>query len=236
MAHSKDSLERYSRHLALEDFSIKDQEKLFNSSILIIGLGALASPICHYLPAVGIGELTLMDKDTVNLSNLPRQTIYNEKDINRKKTDAVKEKISSINSQTKVKVINKFFEEEDEDIIKNYDFIIDASDNFETKYLINDICVKYKKPYSYSSILAYKGYIYTYNPSKKYNLRSFFPKIPKNITLNCLNFGVLGVVPALLGTLQATECIKYLLGKGEILDEGLLKYDALKMTFEKHYL
>ena len=233
-------LERYSRHIILEKVGKVGQQKILNSKILIIGAGGLGSPAALYLAAAGVGTIGLVDYDIVDLSNLQRQIIHQTKDIGRAKIDSGREKIEAINPDVDVKIYNELTDSKNiVDIVKDadYDFILDCTDNFETKFLINDTCVLMKKPFSHAGIIRFQGQTMTYVPNLKEKFpcyRCIFPKMPpKNSIQKCSRDGLLGVVPGVIGTIQATEALKYILGIGELLTGFLLTYDALSMNFRK---
>lgn len=230
-------LERYSRHIILEDVGVKGQEKLLNSKVLIIGTGGLGAPASLYLGAAGIGTIGLVDGDTVDLSNLQRQVIHSTADVGKAKVISGKESINAINPDVKVIPYQERATADNiKDIIKDqdYDFILDGTDNFPVKFLINDACVMLKKPFSHAGIIRFQGQTMTYVPSKGPCYRCVFKNPPPpDVVPTCQQAGVLGVMGGVIGTIQATEAIKYITGAGSLLTGYLLTYDAKKMEFRK---
>ena len=237
MKLTNEQLERYSRHIILEQVGGKGQKKILDSKVLIIGTGGLGSPAAMYLSAAGVDTIGLVDYDVVDLSNLQRQIIHQTKDLNKEKTESGKETINAINPDVTVKTYNELVNSKNiADIIKdaNYDFIIDGTDNFPAKFLINDACVLLQKPFSHAGIIRFQGQTMTYLPGKSPCFRCIFQKIPPKDTIpTCSRAGLLGVVPGVIGTIQATEALKYILGIGELLTGFLLTFDALSMNFRK---
>lgn len=229
-----EQLERYSRHVILQDIGIEGQEKLLESKVLVIGAGGLGAPVLLYLAAAGVGTLGIVDGDVVDLSNLQRQVIHGTDDINRPKVESAKETINGINPDVKVIVHQDLAMSHNIlDLIKDYDFIIDGTDNFPAKFLINDACVKAKKPFSHGGILRFDGQTMTHVPGHTC-FRCVFPDLPpKDAVPTCSQAGVLGAIAGTLGTIQATEAVKYLIGKGELLTDKLLVFNALDMDFRK---
>ena len=232
-----EQLERYSRHIILEQVGREGQQKIINAKVLIIGTGGLGSPAAMYLSAAGVGTIGLVDYDVVDLSNLQRQIIHQTKDLGKAKTDSGRETINAINPDVNVRTYNEIINASNiSDIIKeeDYDFIMDCTDNFPAKFLINDACVLLKKPFSHAGIIRFRGQTMTYLPNKSPCYRCVFPEIPSKDTIPlCSRAGLLGVVPGIIGTIQATEALKYILGIGELLTDYLLTYDSLSMTFRK---
>lgn len=230
---TEDQTQRYSRHIMLKEVGGKGQQKLLDSKVLIIGAGGLGSPIALYLAAAGIGTIGLADDDLVDLSNLQRQVIHFTPDLGRPKVISAGEKIKAINPDVTVNACPERVSASNiAGLIADYDFIIDATDNFAAKFLINDACVLAKKPYSHGGILKFVGQTITVIPGESACYRCIFPTPPpEDSLLACSRAGVLGVLPGVIGSLQATEAIKILLGKGELLAGRLLIYDALEMTF-----
>lgn len=230
-------LERYSRHIILEDIGVKGQEKLLNSKVLIIGTGGLGAPAALYLGAAGIGTIGLVDGDTVDLSNLQRQVIHSSADVGKAKVISGKESINAINSDVNVITYQERATADNiKDIIKDqdYDFILDGTDNFPVKFLINDACVMLKKPFSHAGIIRFQGQTMTYVPGKGPCYRCVFKNPPPpDVVPTCQQAGVLGVMGGVIGTIQATEAIKYITGVGNLLTGYLLTYDAKKMEFRK---
>lgn len=238
MQLTNEQLERYSRHIILEKVGGKGQKKFLAAKVLIIGTGGLGAPAAMYLAAAGIGTIGLVDFDTVDLSNLQRQIIHQTKDLGKEKIISGRETINAMNPDVEVKTYNELVNSANiSDIIKDadYDFIIDGTDNFPAKFLINDACVMLKKPFSHAGIIRFQGQTMTFVPEKNSPCyRCIFPKMPpKDAVPTCRQAGVLGVMGGVIGTIQATEALKYILGIGELLTGYLLTYDALSMNFRK---
>jgi len=209
--------------------------KLLNSKVLIVGLGGLGSPAALYLAAAGVGTLGLVDHDQVDLSNLQRQIIHSEKSVGHSKLESARESLLAINPELKIQLHEVRLNSDNAiEIIKEYDVVIDGTDNFPVRYLINDACVLLGKPNIYGSIFQFEGQVTVFKPGAGPCYRCLFPEPPSpNSVPTCSQAGVLGVLPGVVGTLQATEVIKVLLGKGELLVGRLLLYDALKMRFRE---
>ncbi len=224
---------RYNRHLILDGFGQDAQEKLLNAKVLIVGAGGLGSPIALYLSAAGVGFIGLVDGDVVSLANLQRQVIHFTSDIGRCKVDSAAEKIKAVNPNVTV-IKHEIYLSEDNamDIIRPYDFVIDGTDNFASKYLINDACVMLGKPFSIGGINRYSGQTMTYTPQNAC-YRCLFPEPPAMADVEtCATVGVLGCIAGMLGTIQATECVKYLAGIGKLLTNTLLTFDSLTMQWQ----
>lgn len=237
MSFSNEQLERYSRHIILKEVGAKGQKKLLQSKILIIGAGGLGAPAAMFLAAAGIGTIGLVDFDAVELSNLQRQIIHLTKDVGKPKVLSGKETINEMNPDVDVIPYREWVSAANiKDIINDrcYDFVIDGTDNFPAKFLINDACVLTKKPFSHAGIIRFQGQTMTYVPEKGPCYRCVFRNPPPpDAVPTCKQAGVLGVMGGIIGTIQATEAIKYVLGIGELLTGRLLTYDALKMEFRK---
>ena len=233
MALTESQIERYSRHIILKEVGGKGQQKLLDSKVLIIGAGGLGAPIALYLAAAGIGTIGIADADTVDLSNLQRQVIHCTPDIGKPKVISAKEKIEAINPDVQVRTYHEWISAANiMAIIKEYDFVVDGTDNFAAKFLINDACVLAGKPYSHGGILQFVGQTITVLPGQSTCYRCIFPTPPpKDAIPTCSQAGVIGVLPGVIGSIQATEAIKFLLGKGELLTGRILMYDALGMKF-----
>lgn len=233
---SAEEMKRYSRHLILPEVGVEGQEKLKNGSVLLIGTGGLGSPLALYLAAAGIGKLGLSDFDTVDYSNLQRQIIHHTGDVGRKKTESAKEKINAINPGVDVVIHEgEFTSKNAMEIARNYDIIIDGTDNFPTRYLANDVSVLLKKPNVYGSIFRFEGQASLFDPSRGGPCyRCLYPEPPPpGMVPSCAEGGVLGVLPGIVGLIQATEAIKLLLGQGELLIGRLILFDALAMKFRE---
>tara|TARA_B100001121_G_scaffold289217_1_gene287965 strand:- start:414 stop:1169 length:756 start_codon:yes stop_codon:yes gene_type:complete len=234
---NKYQIERFSRQIILKKIGILGQKKIVNSKVLIVGMGGLGCPAAEFLTRAGIGFLGIIDYDKVDLSNLHRQNLYNNKDLNKFKVDVAKNKLNLINPNTKIisykiKVNKSNFEK----IIKNYDFIIDGSDNFKTKFLINDICNKFKKCLITGAISKFEGQVLTFRNKNKKDpcLRCFLQadEISDDI-LNCEYDGVLGSVAGVVGVIQANEVLKQILNIGRSLNGFILIIDLLNLNFRK---
>ena len=234
MSLSNKQLERYSRNILLKGVGIKGQEKLLSSKVLVIGAGGLGSPAAMYLAAAGIGTIGIADKDKVELSNLNRQIIHKTNKTGIEKIKSAQETINDLNPDIKVNIYTEISSDNISKIISEYDFVIDATDNFETKFLINDACVKGKKPFSHAGIVGFEGQLMTYVPGKSCCYRCIFKEPPaQECVSSCAKDGVLGAAVGVIGTLQATEAIKYILDIGELLTGHLLTYNALTCEFRK---
>lgn len=237
MNFTNEQLERYSRHIILDDVSVQGQEKILNSKVLIIGTGGLGAPAAMYLGAAGVGTIGLVDGDTVDLSNLQRQIIHSTQDVGKLKVLSGKESINAINPDVNVVAYNERATSANIiDIIKDkdYDFIIDGTDNFPVKFLINDACVMLQKPFSHAGIIRFQGQTMTYVPGQGPCYRCVFKNPPPpDVVPTCKQAGVLGVMGGVMGTIQASEALKYIIGIGELLTGKLLTYDAKKMDFRK---
>lgn len=234
-------IERYKRHIILKQLGIQGQQKLKNASVLIIGAGGLGSPLLLYLAAAGIGTIGIVDDDIVSLSNLQRQVIHDTPMVNHPKTSSAKNRIEAINPHINVIEHNHRITPENAiELISNYDIVADGSDNFETRYLVNDACYFAKKPLVFAAIGPFDGHITTFRASEKSNTgdpnpnyRCIFPKAPPPGTVaNCSEVGVLGAIAGVVGTLQATEVLKEITGIGEGLVGRLVIYDALNCEFQ----
>lgn len=232
---TEEDLERYSRHIILQDVDIDGQIKIMNSKILIIGAGGLGSPVALYLAAAGIGEIGIIDGDVVDLSNLQRQIIHTTNDINIPKVESAKAKMLAINPNIKVNTYNTMVNSTNIlDLIKEYDFIIDGTDNFASKFLINDACIFANKPYSHGGILRFGGQTMTIKPNESACYACVFDSPPpKDVIPTCSTAGILGSVAGILGTIQATEALKYVVGIDTPLYNSLLSFDAKTMNFRK---
>lgn len=231
MSLNQEQLERYSRQIKLDQIGIEGQKKLSNSKVLIIGMGALGSASSIYLTSLGVGMIGIIDGDCVELSNLQRQIVHNELNVGKKKVLSAKETLQKINSNVEFITYDYFANDNNIlEIIKDYDFIIDATDQVVNKFLINDACVLAKKPFSHGGILQFTGQLMTYVPNESPCYRCMFEDIPKGLP-NCRDLGVIGMVCGTIGNLQALECVKYILGIGELLTGKMLTFDGLSMKF-----
>ena len=228
-------IERYSRQIILPEIGGKGQEKLLSAKVLIIGTGGLGSPCAYYLAAAGVGTLGLVDSDNVELNNLNRQILHNTQNVGKPKVKSAEEKLKLLNPDIKINPYQiRLTSENILDIIRDYDFIIDGSDNFPTRYLVNDCCVISNKPYSHAGVLRFDGQAITVLPKESACFRCLFPEPPPpDAVPSCQQAGILGTVAGILGLIQATEAIKFILGKGELLKGKLLVFNALEMSFRK---
>ncbi len=225
---------RYNRHLILDGFGRNGQERLLQSRVLLIGAGGLGSPLALYLAAAGVGTLGIIDGDSVSLTNLQRQVLHGTPDIGHLKVDSAKQRIQYLNPDVHVVTYPYFLTEDNAlQLIADYDFIIDGSDNFATKYLVNDACFMLDKACCIGGISRYSGQLMTHVPGSAC-YRCLFPEPPAmNDVETCSTVGVLGSIAGMLGTIQATECIKYLTGAGKLLTDTLLIFDALTMQWNR---
>jgi adenylyltransferase/sulfurtransferase len=230
-----DDLSRYSRHLILPDVGMEGQRRLKAARVLCVGTGGLGSPLAFYLAAAGIGTLGLVDFDVVDASNLQRQIIHSTKDIGRKKLDSAEEKLTALNpSVNVVKHKTMLTSANALEILKDYDIVADGTDNFPTRYLVNDACVLLGKPNVYGSIFRFEGQASVFATEQGPCYRCLYPEPPPpGLVPSCAEGGVLGILPGLVGVIQATEAIKLILGKGESLIGRLLLVDALNMRFRE---
>lgn len=229
-------LARYSRHLALREVGIQGQERLKAARVLIVGAGGLGSPAALYLAASGVGTIGVIDNDKVDVSNLQRQVLYDTHSVGRLKADAAKERLQALNPQ--IELIAHAVElraANVREVFGNYDVVLDGTDRFTTRYLSNDACVILRKPLVSAAIHRFEGQAMTYVPDRAPCYRCLFPEPPADgLVPNCAEAGVLGVLPGVMGTIQATEAIKLIIGVGEPLLGRFLTYDALAMRFEEY--
>ena len=225
-------LQRYSRHILLEEIGEQGQEKLLRSKVLIIGAGGLGSPAALYLAAAGVGTIGIADGDHVSLSNLQRQILHDSSDVRKRKVDSASEKLSALNPEVKLETYPFFTDESRaEEVISGYDFVLDCTDGFASKYLINDACILLGKAFCFGGIVRFRGQVMTHIPGSSC-YRCIFPEPPEGKDVEtCSRVGVLGSVAGIAGTVQATEAVKYLTGAGSLLTDSLLTFDALTMDF-----
>jgi MoaD family protein len=232
---SKDEILRYSRHLIIPEVGMEGQLKLKNASVVLIGTGGLGAPLGLYLAAAGIGRIGLVDFDVVDFTNLQRQVIHGTKDVGRKKLDSAADTMHDINPYVELEKYDTALTSENAlDILENYDIVIDGTDNFPTRYLVNDACVLLGKPNVYGSIFRFEGQatVFAYKGGPCY--RCLYPEPPPpGLVPSCAEGGVLGILPGTIGLIQATEAVKLILGIGELLVGRLLLYDALGMRFRE---
>jgi len=232
---TNDDLGRYSRHLILPEVGMEGQQRLKAAKVLCVGTGGLGSPLALYLAAAGIGTLGLIDFDVVDASNLQRQIIHSTKDIGRKKTESAKEKLNALNPALNVVLHDTMLTSANAlEIFAQYDIIADGTDNFQTRYLVNDACVLLNKPNAYGSIFRFEGQASVFATEEGPCYRCLYPEPPPpGLVPSCAEGGVLGILPGLVGVIQATEVIKLILGKGEPLIGRLMLVDALTMRFRE---
>ncbi len=234
---SQEEIERYQRQMLLEDIGEAGQHRLKNSAVLLVGLGGIGSPLSLYLASAGVGHLGLIDNDVIERSNLQRQILYTEHDIKQSKVDVAKSKLLTHNPHIQITSYDKRLTHDNAcEILSSYDLIIDGSDNFYTRYVVNDAAKAMKKPFISASIFQYSGQLAFFNVNDSACLRCLYPKpLAQNAVPNCQLAGVLGVVPGLLGTLAANEALKYLLGTGSLLVNRILTLDSHQLNFHIHH-
>ena len=231
---SQEELLRYSRHLLIPDVGYEGQQKLKAASVLIVGTGGLGSPVALYLAAAGVGRLGIVDYDVVDASNLQRQVIHQTSGLGGLKVESARRRMLDLNPYIQVDAYNDILTSQNaSDLSAGYDLIVDGTDNFPTRYLINDLCVLTNRPYVYGSIFRFEGQVSVFDARTGPCYRCLFPEPPPPGTVpSCAEGGVFGVLPGTIGTLQATEVIKLILGIGEPLTGKLLLYDAMDMSFQ----
>jgi molybdopterin/thiamine biosynthesis adenylyltransferase/rhodanese-related sulfurtransferase len=231
MSLTNEQVKRYSRHLIMPEVGVEGQEKLVNSSVLCIGAGGLGSPLALYLAAAGVGHLGILDFDVVDFSNLQRQIIHSEETIGELKVESAKKALLKLNSDIKVTTYNEMLTSENAmDIIKHYDIVVDGTDNFATRYLVNDSCVLLGKPNVYGSIFRFEGQVSVFDAERGPCYRCLYPEPPPpGLVPSCAEGGVLGILPGVIGTLQAAEAVKLIIGQGNPLIGRLLFLDVLEM-------
>src|SRR5271156_4619349 len=232
---SKEEILRYSRHLIMPEVGMEGQLKLKNAKVCLIGTGGMGAPLGMYLAAAGVGRIGLVDFDVVDFTNLQRQVIHGTKDVGRKKLDSAADKMLDINPNIQIDRYDVALDSSNAmEILKPYDLVIDGTDNFPTRYLVNDACVLLKKPNVYGSIFRFDGQASVFAPPKGPCYRCLYPEPPPPGEVpSCAEGGVLGILPGLVGCIQATEGVKLILGQGEPLIGRLLTYDALQMRFQE---
>lgn len=232
---SENQLSRYSKQIILNDIGVEGQQKLFDSKVLVVGSGGLGSPVLYYLAAAGVGTIGIADFDRVGLSNLQRQILHFTEDIGKKKVDSAEEKLNKLNADVKItKYTFRLDDENIEDVIREYDVVIDCTDNFTARYLISDCCYLLKKPLVEGAVVGFIGTLMTIIPGVSPCYRCLNPIPPQDGTVpSCADEGILGAVAGIIGTMQALEAIKILLGIGEVLSRRLLFLDGLSMKFDE---
>jgi len=232
----KESLIRYSRQIVLKDIGIIGQKKIINSKVLIVGAGGLGCPIADLLTRSGIGLIGVIDFDKVNLSNIHRQTLYGTEDVGKFKVKVLKKKLNLINKEVNVKIYNKKADDKNlKNIINKYDIVVDGSDNFKTKFLLNKFSLKLKKKLIVGAISKFDGHIFTFDFNKKNSpcLKCFYQTEPSDEFLNCESEGILGSTANIVGGLQVNEVIKTILGVGKNLKSNIFILDFLNLNFRK---
>ncbi len=232
---SNEQLERYSRHIILKEVGVEGQTKIMQGRVLILGAGGLGSPTAFYLAAAGVGTIGIVDADKVDLSNLQRQIIHFTKDLNKSKVASAAEKMRDLNPDVTVNTYHEFVTASNiREILQGYDFVIDGTDNFAAKFLINDACFFEKIPLSHGGILRFAAQTMTILPAETTCYRCVFIKPPpKGAVPTCSEAGVLGAIAVMLGTIQDAEALKFLTGTGTLLTDTILTFDALDMDFRK---
>jgi molybdopterin/thiamine biosynthesis adenylyltransferase len=235
MDFTDDQLMRYSRHIILPEVGGKGQAKIADAKVFIVGAGGLGCPVGYYLTAAGVGTIALIDNDTVEMSNLQRQIAHSVKTIGMPKVESAKMTFEALNPDVNIVAIQKRMTKDDIiELIRDYDIVVDGSDNFPTRYLVNDACFMAGKPLVSGAILRFEGQLTTILPGDGPCYRCLFEEPPPpGLVPSCQEAGVLGVLPGVIGGLQATEVLKLILGKGDVLRGELLIYNALKTTFRK---
>ena len=226
---------RYSRHLMLSEIGETGQKKILEAKVLVVGLGGLGSPISYYLAAAGVGTLGLVDSDFVDISNLQRQILHSTNTIGLPKTVSANDTIAKLNPDVKVITYQERLTSDNAmDIICDYDIVVDGCDNLPTRYVVNDACMTSGKPYVHGSIFQFEGRATVFLPDRGPCYRCLYPELPPAELLpGPKDIGLLGVLPGVIGTIEATETVKLILGIGEILNKRLLLYDALNMEFQE---
>ena len=233
---NKNHIERYSRQIILKDVGIIGQKKICKSKVLIVGAGGLGCPIADYLSRAGVGTIGIADFDKVNLSNIHRQNLYDSKDVGKYKVDVVKKKIKLINSFIKIKTYKKKITNKNlNNIIKNFSIIVDGSDNFKTKFLLNKYSIKYKKNLIVGAISKFDGHVFTFDFKDKKTpcLKCFYQSEPSDEILNCETEGIMGPVAGIIGNIQANEVLKKILKIGKDLNNCILILNLLTLNFRK---
>ncbi|MCT9095396.1 molybdopterin-synthase adenylyltransferase MoeB [Haloarchaeobius sp. HME9146] len=227
-------LDRYSRHIIMDEVGPEGQERLLDAAVLCVGAGGLGSPVIEYLAAAGVGRLGIADDDVVERSNLQRQVIHRDADVGEPKAESAARFVRDLNPDVTVDVHEtRVGPDNVTDLVAEYDLVVDGSDNFATRYLVNDACVLSETPFVHGAIYKFEGQATTYEPGAPC-YRCVFPEAPEPGTVaDCATTGVLGVLPGTLGCIMATEAVKKVLGAGESLDDRLLLYDAMDMSFDE---
>lgn len=232
---TEEQIERYSRHILLPEIGGEGQERLLAGKVLVVGAGGLGSPAAYYLAAAGVGTLGIMDGDAVDLSNLQRQILHGTADVGRPKVESARDRLAALNPDVRVVPYRERLTAANAlAILRDYDFVVDGTDSFASKFLVADACHFAGKPYSHAGILRFEGQLMTVLPGRTACYRCIFnAPPPAGVAPTCSQAGVLGAMAGVIGTLQAAEALKYLLGRGQLLTDSLLVYDALAAKFRK---
>lgn len=223
---------RYKRNILLDGFGPEGQSKLLNSGVLLVGAGGLGSPAAFYLAAAGVGRIGLLDGDRVEASNLQRQILHGIADLGRPKAESGRDKLLHLNPYLRIEAIAERLTEENAfELIAEYDLVLDCTDNFKTRFILNDVCLRLNRPFVYGGVLAYTGQLMFVMPGKGFCFRCLYRNEPQGNVPDCSTVGVLGMVPGIIGVMQAAEAVKYLVGLGDLLVGRILIYDALTATF-----
>ncbi len=235
---SKEEVRRYSRHLIMPEVGMEGQKKLKAARVLCIGTGGLGSPVSLYLAAAGIGTLGLVDFDVVDETNLHRQVVHGQSNVGQRKVDSAKQTLKEINPYIEIKTFDTRLTSENAfELFRDFDIVVDGTDNFATRYLVNDACVLLGKPNVYGSIFRFEGMATVFDSSRGPCYRCLYPEPPPpGLVPSCAEGGVLGILPGIIGVIQATETVKFILGAGELLIGRLLKFDAMGMRFKEYKL
>ncbi len=235
MELNDEQIHRYSRHIILPEVGGKGQKKLLSAKVILVGAGGLGCPVGYYLAAAGVGTIGIIDNDTIELSNLQRQIAHNTERVGMYKSDSAKKTFEALNPDVNVIALKERISKDNIlDLIKDYDIVVDGSDNFPTRYLVNDACVLSGKPLVSGAILRFEGQVTTILPGEGHCYRCLFEEPPPpGLVPSCQEAGVLGALPGVIGGLQAMEVLKLIIGRGEPLKNQLLIYDALKTSFRK---
>jgi adenylyltransferase/sulfurtransferase len=231
---TEEEIKRYSRHILLPEVGGKGQKKINGAKVLLVGAGGLGAPVGYYIAAAGVGKIGIVDDDQVELSNLQRQIVHSTEDVGKNKAISAQETLLGLNPGLEVVTYQKRVTSENIlDILEDYDIVVDGSDNFPTRYLVNDACVLARKPLSHGAVFRFHGQATTILPGDGPCYRCLFREPPPpGMVASCQEAGVLGVLPGLIGLIQATEVLKLILGTGKVLKGRLLIYEALEMEFE----
>ena len=233
---NRNLIQRYSRQIVLKNVGPNGQKQILKSKVLVVGAGGLGCPVIDYLSRAGVGNIGIVDNDKVSISNIHRQSLYNSKDLGKFKVNVVKQKIKLINPQIKIKKFNKRIDKKNvKKILKGYNFIVDGSDNFKTKFLLNKYCLNYKKILIVGAISKMDGHIFTFNFKNKNNpcLKCFYQTEPLDEILDCEHEGILGPVAGIVGSIQAIEVLKNILKIGNKYRKKILIIDLIKLDFRK---